>query len=318
MLQGIAAVRLSPCTARTRVFKAEEDRATMRWMMVDSRRPSAKWGGLAAGLFCASCVGGCGGTTGTEHIVADNGSSAVPSDASMDASDASVRVRDASFAEGEAGYDPFGDASRSTPTRPDPKADHMVPQPQGMDALAGGPDVSMQVQDAGMPEAEAEAEVPRRTTKQILDMWPGCYDCAVYNGCFDPEFGGTDCEMLGLPDSGAAGSGQDEEAFCIDTLETIVGSKCAEGMSLVPCLCGKTDVTACQLGTATPTGPCYDLYATDLGGSNGSLSLILVNFTFPRLGAGAANGVVQCAQAFTCSCFSPIPDGGFPTEGGSD
>jgi hypothetical protein len=85
----------------------------------------------------------------------------------------------------------------------------------------------------------------------------------------------------------------------LTTLSGFFSSHCAANLQEVPCLCGTTPADTCQLGTATPTGPLFPLYQCDLGSSIGS---ILSNFTSPNLGAGVANGIIQCAQAFGCAC----------------
>jgi hypothetical protein len=140
---------------------------------------------------------------------------------------------------------------------------------------------------------------------QSKDMTAGsCYQCSVDVGCFDPAFGGAACET---PTGAAANCGgvsgipasPSETTVCLATLKGFFSSHCAAGMSEVPCLCGATPADVCQLGTATPAGPLYPIYQCDLGTAIGT---ILANFTSPTLGAGVANGIIQCAQAFGCAC----------------
>jgi hypothetical protein len=144
----------------------------------------------------------------------------------------------------------------------------------------------------------------------------GCFQCAQDNGCLDPaQFGGSCEDVTGtstkfsgtLPDGNTcsqvlASTPETETQVCLQALDAIFVSQCAGTLQETPCLCGATDPSACLAGTATPTGPLYDLYACDFNttGSPG----IQNEFTTPFFGAGQANALIQCVAAFGCTgCF---------------
>jgi hypothetical protein len=86
------------------------------------------------------------------------------------------------------------------------------------------------------------------------------------------------------------------------TLGNVFSSKCAATFQETPCLCGATDPAACLSGSATPTGPLYDLYQCDFNTT--SVSTITTKFIDQTTGSGQANAIVQCAASFACSsCF---------------
>jgi hypothetical protein len=166
---------------------------------------------------------------------------------------------------------------------------------------------------------------PLNTTQCILMAQNAtCYSCANTNGCLDPaQLGGT-CETTTgtvnpftgtLPDgrsctaatdAGAAvltSATETETQVCIQTLNTIFTSKCAATLQETPCLCGATDSAMCLAGSATPTGPAYDLYSCDFN-TTSSTQIQSADITNQVFGAGQANALVQCAAAFGCTtCF---------------
>lgn len=258
----------------------------------------------------------CGGTTGTEDIVLPGDAAPPAEDVSADVSDVSdaspadAKVADQSLDAQEAGYDLFGDAYRPEDFgRPDVKGDRTLPQTNDAsaagDADAGAPTT---VPDAGAPDADAGRL--RQTTRQVLAQFPGCLECIddpnnQGNGadtCFDAMFGGGSCEDLA-----DGGTGKDELGYCIETLQTISSSQCAAGMQVNPCLCGTTPPDKCFNGMQDPNGPCYPIYQEDL---SFDIHLLQQNITNPLLGAGLANAIVQCVQAFGCPCFVNAADGG--------
>jgi hypothetical protein len=145
------------------------------------------------------------------------------------------------------------------------------------------------------------------TSCLLSENGPSCLGCAVQNGCLDQ---GQTCESITttaqhfpgtLPDgkscSSVIPSGTSETQVCEETLQAALTTNCASTGSLVPCLCGTTNAATCLGGTATPTGPLYDLFACD------SNTLALQNtFTIPN-GFDTAIGVLQCAASFGCNCF---------------
>jgi hypothetical protein len=158
---------------------------------------------------------------------------------------------------------------------------------------------------------------PGSTTQACLDsLGPGCLSCASDNGCFDTTQQGGTCETThgaAALFSGALGDGKTcqqvvgsasptETEVCLLALGEIFSSKCAATFQETPCLCGSTDAAMCLAGTATPTGPVYDLYQCDFDTTN--VNTINSNFTIQTFGAGQANALVQCVAAFACnSCF---------------
>ncbi len=131
-------------------------------------------------------------------------------------------------------------------------------------------------------------------------------------GCFDPQFLGRTCEQLsGVPANGScassvgqiSGPGPTESDVCFATLEQIFSTHCAAGLQLNPCLCGTTAPDTCLDGSAAPTGPLYPLYGCDLSTTSPpSINQIINNVVSPAYGAGVANAIVQCVQAFDCGC----------------
>jgi hypothetical protein len=153
------------------------------------------------------------------------------------------------------------------------------------------------------------------TTTCLSSQSPDCLACATSNGCLDPaELGGT-CETVTgtfphfsgtLPDGKTCAQvftspAETETQICLQTLASTFTSQCADMLQLTPCLCGTGDVSGCLAGTATPTGPNYDLYACDF--NNPSSLVIQQDFLTPT-GTGQANSILECAAAFACtSCF---------------
>jgi hypothetical protein len=135
---------------------------------------------------------------------------------------------------------------------------------------------------------------------------PGsCYRCVVDAGCFDHSFSGATCEDVtgtapACQSALAAPSAPTETQVCLATLKSMFSSHCASTLEEVPCLCGATPPDTCQTGVETPAGPVYPFYQCDLGPS---IEQILTHFTLPRFGASVANAIIQCAQAFGCSCL---------------
>lgn len=141
---------------------------------------------------------------------------------------------------------------------------------------------------------------------QSRDNRPGgCYQCAVDMGCFDPAFGGAACENVSTSATACAGVAPfgsavpSERDVCLATLDQMFSSHCADNGQEVACLCGQTDPSGCESGTETPTGSLYPLYSCDFGPR---ITNILNSFTIPSYGAGAANELIQCVQAFACDC----------------
>jgi hypothetical protein len=145
-----------------------------------------------------------------------------------------------------------------------------------------------------------------------------CSTCVQNNGCLDPAQQGGTCEAVAgnaalfsgvLPDgqtcSQVVGTSPiSESAICFQTLVQVFTSQCAATLQETPCLCGATDVYMCMDGSATPTGPLYDEYACDFGGTSGpTITALATDFTVPTFGAGTANSLIQCAAAFSCDCF---------------
>jgi hypothetical protein len=154
------------------------------------------------------------------------------------------------------------------------------------------------------------------TTACLSAQGATCFQCAQSNGCLDPTQLGGSCEdtpgtstkLAGaLPDGTTcsqvlASSNETEAQVCLQTLGSIFTSKCVADLQETPCLCGATDPSACLSGSATPTGPLYDLYACDF--DSASSTQIQASFTNQALGAGQANALIQCIAAFNCtSCF---------------
>jgi hypothetical protein len=156
------------------------------------------------------------------------------------------------------------------------------------------------------------------------DTTGACFACAQTNGCLDPaQLGGTCEDTPGtvnpftgtLPDSlmctvaadgGApvlASATETETNICLQTLGIVFTSKCAATFQETPCLCGATDNATCLAGSATPTGPAYDIYSCDFNTTSSTAiqSSMLTNQAF---GAGQANALVQCLGSFGCTtCF---------------
>jgi hypothetical protein len=143
-----------------------------------------------------------------------------------------------------------------------------------------------------------------------------CFACAQTNGCLDPTEQGGSCEDTAgtqphfggtLPDGKTCasvfsqGASESEAQVCLETLGTIFASRCSASLQETPCLCGTTDAASCLAGTAPPNGPDYDEYVCDFNTT--SVQNIQVDFTNQLLGAGQANGIVQCVAAFGCPCF---------------
>jgi hypothetical protein len=144
-----------------------------------------------------------------------------------------------------------------------------------------------------------------------------CLACAQVNGCLDPVQQGGSCEDTTgththfggtLPDGTTCASvfsqgvDETETQVCLDTLGTIFGSRCAASFAETPCLCGTTDPASCLFGTVTPNGPSYDQYVCDFD----STSVDTINktdFTNQGFGAGQADALIQCINAFNCPCF---------------
>jgi hypothetical protein len=165
-------------------------------------------------------------------------------------------------------------------------------------------------------DAGTDSAPPPPTTESILNaQGASCLSCAQTNGCLDPAQQGGTCEIVAgngthfgsaLPDGKtcAAVIGTEpvsETSVCLLTLSQIFSSACAATLQETPCLCGSTDVNQCLAGTATPTGALYDEYACDFNSTSGAT--INANFTVQTFGSGMANGIVQCAASFGCSCF---------------
>jgi hypothetical protein len=144
-----------------------------------------------------------------------------------------------------------------------------------------------------------------------------CLSCATDNGCLDPAQLGGSCEDTtgtstkftgALPDGTScstvlASSSETETQVCLQTLSTIFTSQCAATFQETPCLCGSTDAATCLAGSATPTGPAYDIYSCDFN-TTSSTQIQSSAFTNQAFGAGQANALVQCVAAFGCnSCF---------------
>jgi hypothetical protein len=148
-------------------------------------------------------------------------------------------------------------------------------------------------------------DVSTTTCLTAMDTSPGgCFQCASDSGCFDPQFGGGTCESVvgsvaACQSVLATAAAPTESQVCLATLKGIFTSHCAASLQEVPCLCGNTSPDSCQTGAETPTGPVYPIYNCDLGPGIGP---ILGNFTLPSFGAGMANAIIQCAQAFGCAC----------------
>jgi hypothetical protein len=95
-----------------------------------------------------------------------------------------------------------------------------------------------------------------------------------------------------------------EKTICLATLDGIFKSHCASSLNVTPCLCGLTDVNTCLAGTATPTGPVYDVYACDFTTTNGAtINDIHNNFQVPTFGSGQANAIAACGTSFGCDCY---------------
>jgi hypothetical protein len=136
------------------------------------------------------------------------------------------------------------------------------------------------------------------------------------NGCLDVTQQGGSCEDTRgtlTHFSGTLGDGQTcstvlasstetETQVCMQTLGQIFSSQCASTLQETPCLCGSTDAAQCLAGTATPTGPVYDLYQCDFDTTDIN-TIQAAQFTNQQTGAGQANALVQCAAAFGCNCF---------------
>src|SRR5262249_2038970 len=134
-----------------------------------------------------------------------------------------------------------------------------------------------------------------------------CSQCIIDNGCLDPAQLGGSCEdtpgiaPASCSDVVGTTGNLTETQVCLATLDTIFVSGCGSGGTLVRCLCGATDASACVNGSVPPQGPAFPLYVCDFGSSN--VSTITSNFTAQSFGAGQANALAQCAGAFGCNCF---------------
>lgn len=144
-----------------------------------------------------------------------------------------------------------------------------------------------------------------------------CSQCVVDSGCFDPAFGGGSCESVAGTQSHFSGVLPDgktcsavfqtnpptESQVCLQALQTMFNSHCAQSGSIVPCLCGTTDTTACLNGQVAPNGPLFDLHACDVGVPSPIVPVPSAGF----FGASMAEQIVLCASAFGCDCFGCVP-----------
>jgi hypothetical protein len=136
----------------------------------------------------------------------------------------------------------------------------------------------------------------------------GCLDVTQQGGsCEDtqgtvPHFAGTLGDGKVCSSVFVNGQTQSETQVCLQTLDMIFGSGCAATFQETPCLCGSTDAALCLAGTATPTGPLYDVYQCDFD-TTSAATIQASQFTNQATGAGQANAIVQCAAAFGCQCF---------------
>jgi hypothetical protein len=196
-------------------------------------------------------------------------------------------------------------------------------------AETGAPETSTGTPDTSVAETGGEGPPcgPGSTTTACLtslDTTGACLACAQTNGCLDPaQLGGT-CEtttgtqpkfagslpdglMCNAPADGGlpvlASTTETETDVCLQTLGIVFTSKCAATFQQTPCLCGATDNATCLAGTATPTGPTYDIYACDFN-TTSSTAIQSSNLTNQAFGAGQADALVQCLGSFGCTtCF---------------
>jgi hypothetical protein len=239
----------------------------------------------------------------TADSAPDGGGSDSGADAAMADADAATADADAGVADGA-----------STDSSDGAVADRSVSDGHVAD---GGPCANASDNDGGF-RAECCTTTTgclQARTKPGSSAATACYACATAYGCFDPaQMGGT-CEMvagtlahfaMSLPDSKSCSTvlGPEpvtEAAICIQTLQTVFLSQCAATLQETPCMCGPTPTATCLSGTATPTGPAYDLYACDFDST--SPTTILPALTTPTFGAGMGNAIIQCAASYGCDCF---------------
>jgi hypothetical protein len=171
------------------------------------------------------------------------------------------------------------------------------------------------------PPGPCDPNNPAATSESCLSsISAACLACAQVNGCLAQVSGGATCNTLTananllattLPDgktcaqvTAPASTPVTERAVCLETMQSVLTSKCGASTQLTPCLCGTTDTNMCLAGSAVPTGPAFDLYACDFGTVNGStINSISANFSVPSFGAGSANAILGCAGAFACHCL---------------
>jgi len=217
-------------------------------------------------------------------------------------------------AESDDAFDPFGNFDRTTPNRPDSRADHSVGS--GDDASDAGVVAVQDVaagdvqQEVGAPDAAPETGNGCTTIQCALAaISPECLACANdpnMGSCGDPVAnGGLTALCEGVAD---LTPGRSEAQVCLDVISGIAQTGCAADGQLDFCLCGDADPVACQNGTAEPKGPLAAKYEQDLGPA---IKDVTKNFTSRMYGAGAANELMQCLIAFACPCASPaVSDGG--------
>jgi len=213
-----------------------------------------------------------------------------------------VPLADADVVDHGSASDPFGPFDRAVPQRPPPKDTGNV----DLTDDAGVPIDSRAPQNDASIAMDADSG-PLSTEGILTAQSPDCLLCATQSGCLDPAQTGGVCETV---QGNALRGGLTEAELCLEVLQKIFVTKCAKG-ELTPCLCGMTDRAACLAGTATPTGPLYPDYLDEW--PFGGIGSITANFTLQTFGAGMANALVQCVQAYDCtSCFgiSTPPDGG--------
>ena len=148
-----------------------------------------------------------------------------------------------------------------------------------------------------------------------------CSQCMVDNGCLDPSLGSGTCEDLAgtqahlstpLPDGRSCSTvfqttSETETQICLQALDTIFTSRCGQTQSLVPCICGTTDPTACLNGQITPNGPLFDLHICDTNSAH-----LITPFPPPGLtvyGVQQAETIANCAAAFGCDCLGSCTPG---------
>jgi hypothetical protein len=182
---------------------------------------------------------------------------------------------------------------------------------------AGGADTG--AADGSRPDSGTGGDGGGLTTGSFLaSLGSDCLSCAQTNGCLDPAQAGGTCEGTpgtatllsgSLPDGKTCAdptvlgsSSPTQTQVCLATLQVVFTSQCAATFQENPCLCGATDVAMCLGGSATPTGPAYDIFSC--GFDSTSAVDIQAKFTNQALGAGQANTLIECMANYGCnSCF---------------